>query len=133
MIFLAVSTARPPLCSFISRHETEPIRHDDPMFQALLLLPRGAGARAWSRRRLGSWWVVRIKLRLPLGRTCMLNCPLEAVHTAADIHNSQSTDRPSCLYSHVTARASGCTLVAPAPAADARAALRSRDACRSAW
>ena len=64
---------------------------------------------------------------------CSKLSPLEAVHTAADIHNSQSTDRPSCLYSHVTARASGCTLVAPAPAADARAALRSRDACRSAW
>ena len=35
--------------------------------------------------------------------------------------------------SHVTARASGCTLVASAPAADARAALRTLDACRSTW
>ena len=40
------------------------------------------------------------------------------------------------LYCHVTGRASGCTLVAPAPpaaAAAARAALRALDACRSAW
>ena len=101
------------------------------MFQAAgtaALLPRGLVVTPPARLVVGGQ-----KLRLPLGRTCMLNCPLEAVHTAADIHNSQSTDRPSCLYSHVTARASGCTLVAPAPAADARAVLRSRDACRSAW
>ena len=51
-------------------------------------------------------------------------------------HNRLAPTPGINLYRHVTGRASGCTLVAPAPpaaAAAARAALRALDACRSAW
>ena len=131
-VFLAVSTARPPVLFYLSPRNPNRTHtpRDDPMFQALLLLPRGLVRRGhaagsarggWSETPLAPWQNMHAQLS-----------PRSCAHSG---RHSQFTkpDRPSCLYSHVTARASGCTLVAPAPAADARAALRSRDACRSAW